>query len=55
MHLNNLQNDEKIGPRERAKAPMERNIPRTVPFWLSELLFDAKVVKEGITVAEGIA
>lgn len=51
----NLQNDDKTGPNDLANAPNERRIPRTVPFSLSEQLFEVIAVSDGITVADGIA
>lgn len=40
-----------IGPMDLAKAPRERKIPRTVPFWSSGPNLEASVVMQETTIA----
>lgn len=46
--------DETIGPSARAKAPRERKIPNTVPFWSKLPYFDVSVVMHVTTNAVAI-
>lgn len=41
-----------IGPRARARAPIERNTPRINPFWLDSPTVEISVDKDGTKVAE---
>lgn len=43
------------GPRARAKAPSERNMPSTEPFWSSFPYLDTRVVRQVTAKAVEIA
>ena len=44
-----------MGPKARAKAPIERNIPKMAPFWFGGPQVETKVVNVGTTAEEGYA
>ena len=44
--------EETIGPNALAKAPRDRKVPKIVPFWSGGPLDEARVVKQGTTVAD---
>lgn len=41
-----------MGPKARAKAPIDRKMPRSAPFWLTEPYEENSVERVGITIAE---
>ena len=51
----NLLKEAEIGPKARARAPIERKIPRMTPFWSGGPLDDITVVRHGTTIAEEYA